>query len=211
VPSNSTTESASNGATAEAAEGPMTHFASIFERMYVEQFDFVRRILRSYGVLREDVDDVAQDVFLKVYCLISTYDAARPAKPWLYAFAVRFAIDYRARVRHQREQLCPDVPDVADEELSAEHTLIACEEHQNVIVALNTLDPILRIILLRYEHEGAPMSKIAKQLGIPIDTGYTRLRRARERLRRGVARVVASRADGLMLLSVARASASAAG
>lgn len=61
-----------------------------------------------------DLEDVANEVFLTVYRKLDDYDPTRPVRPWLFAFALRMAADYRPLARHGVELLGDrDAPAIA--------------------------------------------------------------------------------------------------
>src|SRR5262249_14351656 len=74
-------------------------FRSLFDR----EFSYVWTALRRLGVAARDLEDVTHDVFVEVFRNFARYDPARPVRPWLFAFAFRFASDYRRLVRHRVE------------------------------------------------------------------------------------------------------------
>ena len=99
-------------------------------------------------------------------------------RPWLFAFAFRFASDYRRLARHRVEVyeepagIAPDVP--ADE-------VIAARELRTLIArALESIDLVRRGVFILHELDARPMAEIAETLGIPLNTAYSRLRVARE-------------------------------
>ena len=149
-------------------------------------FDYVTRLVMRYGVPDRDAADVAQDLFLDVFQKSDRYDSTRPAKPWLYAFAVRRASDYRSLGRCRREVLCADVSGrratVTDRAWSAEEVVVAKDEWERVVERLAGID--IGTVFCMYYFEGLKMHEITRKLGISLDTGYSRLRRARDALRR---------------------------
>src|SRR5579862_3687219 len=84
-----------------AADEPKAGFRAVFER----EFDYVWASLRRLGVHDRDLEDVAQDVFVQVHKRLPNYDPSRPIRPWLFAFAVRCASDWRRLARHRVEVL----------------------------------------------------------------------------------------------------------
>jgi len=89
-----------------------------FRVFFEEHFDYVYRSLRRLGVQERDLEDVTHDVFLEVHAAWSRFDRTRPPKPWLFAFAFRFASDYRRLARHRNVptadmDLVNDRPDLA--------------------------------------------------------------------------------------------------
>ena len=73
----------------------------LFRTMFEREASYVMCSLRRLGVRERDVPDVAHDVFVTVYRLLEGYDADRPARPWLFAIALRVAADHRRLARHR--------------------------------------------------------------------------------------------------------------
>jgi RNA polymerase sigma-70 factor (ECF subfamily) len=159
-----------------------------FRRVFEREFDYVWTSLRRLGVATRDLEDVAQDVFVNVHRRISDYDASRPVRPWLFAFAVRGASDWRKLARHRVEVL-----GVGAEPVSlaprADDLVAHTEEVQLVLRALETLEIERRAVFILFELDGYPMKEITDSLGIPLFTGYSRLRLAREEFTAAVRRL----------------------
>jgi RNA polymerase sigma-70 factor (ECF subfamily) len=143
---------------------------------------FIRRVLERRGIPRQVSPDVVQDVFLAVLRHLSEYDESRPLRTWLCGFAVRTAADYQ----DQRQRRAKHVAHVdgnmehfepVDEAPSVERRLIAREELSGLV----HMEPRLRAILLLHAMDGLSGPELAKSLRVPLDTAYTRLRRARLR------------------------------
>jgi RNA polymerase sigma-70 factor (ECF subfamily) len=160
----------------------------LFDRLYRAYFDDVLRVLVRYGVPARDAPDVAHDVFLDVSRKIADYDPSRPAKPWIHAFAVRHARNYLALARWSREELfseIPAAPTMCEQARSPEELLLAREEWEHFTENLARIkNPQLITIFRMHYFDGLTMPEITRRLGIPLNTGYTRLRRARDTLRR---------------------------
>jgi RNA polymerase sigma-70 factor (ECF subfamily) len=152
---------------------------------------YVWNTLRRLGVLPADLEDVTHDVFVQVQRHLVEYDPARPIKPWLFGFAFRVASQHRrgARRRPEPEGAAVNVIDpgaLPDERMAAE------QDRRLVVAALGAIDGDRRAVFILYEIDGMPMDEIARSLGIPVNTAYSRLRVARaefasavKRLRRG--------------------------
>jgi RNA polymerase sigma-70 factor (ECF subfamily) len=149
-----------------------------FRRLFDEHYDYVWVSLRRLGVQERDLEDLVHDVFLQVHAKLATYDRARPAKPWLFAFAFRIASDYRRLARHKTE-LRSD-PDLPGSEPSVEDRIASAESAELLRRALDALSLEMRAVLVAYEIDEIPMKDITEALGIPLHTGYSRLRLGRE-------------------------------
>jgi RNA polymerase sigma-70 factor, ECF subfamily len=159
-------------------------FRAVFER----EFDYVWGSLRRLGVHPRDVEDVAQDVFVHVHRRIDDYDASRPIRPWLFAFVVRSASDWRRLARHRVELLGVE-GDAASSTPSADALVARMQDADLVLRALQGVDPDRRAVFILHELDECPMKEIAEALGIPLFTGYSRLRVAREEFTAAVRRL----------------------
>ena len=166
-----------------AASSPLPHLAERKQRfagLFEAQYDYVYRSLRRLGVTESEVEDVAHDMFMTVYRKLDDLDASRSAKPWLFAFAVRFAADHRRLARH-RVVPGEDLPLMSGTP-SPEESAARAEETSLALRALGRLTVEVSSVFIAYELDDVPMKEIAETLGIPLNTAYSRLRIAREQL-----------------------------
>jgi RNA polymerase sigma-70 factor (ECF subfamily) len=155
-----------------------------FRKMFEAQLPWVLTTLRRLGVPPRDLSDVAQEVFVTVHGLLDDYDDSRPVRPWLFTIAYRIARRHNALARHKREvadgadveaQLADATP-LADARIESEQTKAA------VRASLERIELSRRSVLILCDLEGLSVPDAASTLGIPLNTAYSRLRRAREEL-----------------------------
>jgi RNA polymerase sigma-70 factor (ECF subfamily) len=163
-------------------------FADFFE----EHFDYVWHTLRRLGVRERDLEDVAHEVFITVHQRLAEYDAERSARPWLFAFALRAASDYRKLAWH-RAELLEDAGEIEDSAPAPDERAIARERVDLVGRALESLAFDRRTIFVLHEIDGVGAKEAASLLGIPVNTAYSRLRLAREDFAQAVRRLEAKR------------------
>lgn len=139
---------------------------------------YVWNTLRRLGAPASDLEDLTHDVFIQVQRHLGDIDPGRPVRPWLFAFAYRITSQNRRRAYRHREThgepdaaIHPGLP--ADEQIAAE------EQRCLVLAALQRIDLERRAVFVLHDIDGAPMNEIAESLGIPANTGYSRLRIAR--------------------------------
>jgi RNA polymerase sigma-70 factor (ECF subfamily) len=155
-------------------EAPRPDFRSIFDR----EFSYVWTSLRRLGVAPRDLEDVTHDVFVEVFRNLGRYDATRPLRPWLFAFAFRFASDYRRLARHRVEVY--EEPAGASADPPADDVVAARELRAVIMKALDSIELVRRGVFILHELDARPMAEIAEALGIPLNTAYSRLRVARQ-------------------------------
>ncbi len=152
-----------------------------FEEVYSETFGYVFHALRRLGVQTRDLEDVVHDVFVAAHRHFESYDPSRPIKPWLFGFAYRTAADYRQLARHRQVQQ-PDGFDLVDMGNLPDEQLAQKQAQARFAKALDALDLERRAVFVMHDVNGHSMPEIAEALGVPLNTGYSRLRLARRDL-----------------------------
>jgi len=146
--------------------------------LYRAHFDYVWHAARRVGIHPSDLEDVVQEVFVVVGRKLADFDAARPIKPWLFGILYRVALDWRRRAFRKREVATEEMLD-ADPAEGPEHHAHAAQQRALVAKALETLDWDKRVVLVMHEFHELAVPEIAVELGIPVNTAYSRLRLAR--------------------------------
>jgi RNA polymerase sigma-70 factor (ECF subfamily) len=162
------------GQPAEVDEPFVADFVAVFKA----HFAYVWHSLRRLGVREGDLEDVVHDVFVTVHRRLDAYDPARPMRPWLFAFACRAAADYRKQARH-RVALIDDPGELRDPAPAVDEQAITLQELDRVARALDALELDRRAVFVLHEIDGFPVPEVARALGIPANTAYSRLRLAR--------------------------------
>jgi RNA polymerase sigma-70 factor (ECF subfamily) len=163
--------------------------------MFDEHFAYVWGVLRRLGVRAEDAEDRALEVFVAVHDKLSTFDLARPVRPWLFGFAYRVASHARRGEVRRREILGVD-PSLPAPAALPDEQLAAAEEWQLLAAALDTLDLERRAVVVMHDWDDEPMPEVARALAIPLNTAYSRLRLGRADLAAAVKAHQRRRVDG---------------
>jgi RNA polymerase sigma-70 factor (ECF subfamily) len=137
----------------------------------------------------EDVEDVAQEVFLRLYFSLDQLRTALVFEPWLHRLMVNAAYDYLRKQRRRQEYRMSDLSEqqvmMADASASgkAEHD----EQHQKKI--RESVDSLLgavseadRILLMLKEVEGLSLKELEKIYKVNENALKVRLFRARQRV-----------------------------
>lgn len=154
--------------------------ADAFRSVFEAEFGYVCRALRRLGVRHADLKDVAQELFVAVHERFAERDPSRSIRPWLFSFALRYASNYRKLARHRAE--LTDAVDARTEAGDAR-----TEARDLVLRALTRVEFDRRTVLVMHDLEGFGATDIATELGIPVNTVYSRLRLARDELRTAIA------------------------
>ncbi len=156
-----------------------------FRALFDAEFDFVCRSLRRLGVRDADAHDVAQELFVTVSGALATYDVSRPLRPWLFAFAARFAANYRRLGWHKGDVLSDEAP-MPSPRLAEKLTARVLVAH-----GLDALDFDKRVALVMHDLEGIGAPEIAAELDVPLNTVYSRVRLARVAFKKRVLEIEA--------------------
>ncbi len=164
-------------------------------RIATDEYEFVWRSLRRLGVRPPETDDAAQQVFV---VLASKLASVEPGKERSYVFGIVMRV--AANVRRARARSC-EVPEADVVEVPS--VLPAAESQLEQAHARAILDEVLggmpderRAVFVLFELEELSLTEISDLLQIPLGTVGSRLRRAREDMRAGIARIRARRQGG---------------
>lgn len=179
--------------TAEAPLPPVATLALPDLRAIVQDHAaFLLRTVRRLGVAEGDVEDVAQEVLVIVHRKLAQYDARCSMRGWIFGIATRVCADYRRSARVRRERVSDPMPETAiaaDQEELLERTRTRALLDR----ALDELDADKRAVFVLYELEGLEMQEVAEMVGCPIQTAYSRLHAARDRVRARLERALGER------------------
>lgn len=145
-----------------------------------------RHIDRIVGTSRRivgaaDAEDVAQDVFLKVWTARAQWSPGQARfRTWLYRVAVNRCIDH---TRRTRPACIDDVPEIEDD---APGPLDACERREDATrlhSAMDHLSEQQRTAITLYYHESLTAAEVAEIMGLRLNAVESLLKRGRQKLR----------------------------
>jgi RNA polymerase sigma factor (sigma-70 family) len=164
-----------------------------FEQLVRDHQAMVFRTLLRLTGSREHLDDLAQDVFLRLYRALPSFRGEALITTYLYRIAVNVAQDeWKRRRRDDRSHVSlSDETSAWEERLAhpdrnAEQQIEEREFQQAVDEQLQLLSQIERTILILYHQEERSYEQISYALGVPIGTVRTHLHRGRKKLREAI-------------------------
>lgn len=167
----------------EVQNGDAERFGLLVQR-YEER---ITRYGRKF-LLGSDIQDVVQEVFLKAFINIRSFDLSRKFSSWLYRIAHNEfinAIKKRSRLPLFSFDLDTLFPHLAASETA--HGEVEKRETRRMLEgALATLDPKYREPLVLYYLEDLEYSEIAEIMRIPISTVGVRLARGKALLKKAI-------------------------
>jgi RNA polymerase sigma-70 factor (ECF subfamily) len=178
----------------ETLEGNQLSFQLLVERYQDRVFGLIRHYSRDAA----EVEDIAQDTFLKAFRRLDTFQHQSSFSTWLCRIAVNTALDVlkrhsRSPVRSASEPELTEATQTAALDsgprvLSPASRLEQEEVSEITHTVLEGLPDIFRTVLVLREFEGRAYQEMADLLGISIGTVESRLFRARARFREALVR-----------------------
>ncbi len=161
-------------------------FREIVDRYQSKVFSIIYGILRN----RNDAEDIAQQVFAKVYFSIGSFDFRSSLLTWIYKITVNECYDYlrKKRVRKlvyesdfsEEDSLRMENSDVVVEQASAIDEDLARRDY--VLKLLTKISKEDRDLILLKEVEGHSVEELAAMTGMNENTIKVKLFRARQKL-----------------------------
>ncbi len=172
------TELDDNALVARMVQGDKAAYRVIVERYYRGIVGVSRRM----GLVGGDAEDVAQDVFVRVWLHREKWQADGGAtfKTWLYRVAVNRVIDIKRKPQSVGDQELDDVP---DESMSAVDKLAQHQEFKRLRKAIKKLSDQQQIAINLFYDRELSNQEAASIMGISVNAMESLLKRARKRLR----------------------------
>lgn len=132
-----------------------------------------------------DVDDVVQDVFLRMHRGLGGLQAEERFGPWIYSVARSAIADHRRAMRRRPVPGAAPEPELVDEVEDDDPPGASSAELLAAYVAplVATLPSPYREAITLTELEGLSQVDAAAMLGVPLSTMRSRVQRGRARLR----------------------------
>jgi RNA polymerase sigma-70 factor (ECF subfamily) len=168
-------------------KGEDAAFGQLVERHQQRIFSIVFHLVRR----RDEVEDLAQEIFLKAYRAIRSYNFQSSFATWLSRIAVNHCYDYLRKVRASRLSYYSDMTEESAHELErkAESPPPQGLDHGEKLALKDFVGRLLarapeddRVILTLKELEDYSVEEIADLLRLKPSTVKVRLHRARKRM-----------------------------
>jgi len=138
----------------------------------------------------DEAEDLAQDIFLKVFKSLDTFDRRANFQTWLISVSRNLCIDHYRSVRKERETINRDVNASELSPASPDEGPVAAMEQQDRVVllrqALAALPESLRTAVLMRDIQERSYQEIAETLRLPEGTVKSRINRGRTELARQI-------------------------
>lgn len=162
--------------------GQIEKFGELMKRYSAKLFRYGRQFLR--GV--DNVEDVVQDVFIKTYRNINSFDSSQRFSPWIYRIAHNTYINAIKKQNSGPLYLFDFDTIISHTVVEEDHATKEREQKEIKEVVdrgLSEIEPKYREILVLYYIEDFSYKEIAEILRIPIGTVGVRVMRAKKILK----------------------------
>ena len=141
----------------------------------------------------DEAEDLTQDVFLKLFKSIKTFDRRANFSTWLISVSRNLCIDHYRSVRREHDAVTHDIDVVTLAQPSTIDSPYAMLERRDRVAllrsALDKLAPSLRMAVMLRDIQELSYQEIATRLGVPEGTVKSRINRGRTELARQIARL----------------------
>jgi RNA polymerase sigma-70 factor (ECF subfamily) len=169
--------------------GDESAFAYLVQKYRRPMVGFLYRMCHNPAAAEE----LAQEVFLRVYRSRESYEATAKFSTWIYRIATNLAVNFARDTRHERPEMTmrldePDpetgtTPDLADESLTVEEQILKRERLAAIRSKVNALPERQRMAVIMHKYQQMEYREIADVLKLSESATKSLLFRAYETLR----------------------------
>lgn len=169
--------------------GDDSAFAYLVQKYRRQMVSFMYRMARSPAA----AEDLAQEVFLRVYRSRESYEPSAKFSTWLYRIATNLAVNYVRDTRHERPEnmVSVDEPDqetgltvdVRDTSLTAEEAILRQERMAAIRQRVQALPERQRLAVIMHKYQQMDYRQISQVLKLSESATKSLLFRAYETLR----------------------------
>ena len=169
--------------------GDESAFAYLVQKYRRPMVGFMYRMCHNPSTAEE----LAQEVFLRVYRSRTSYEPSAKFSTWLYRIATNLAVNYARDTRHERPENTvrldePDretgtTPDLADDSLTADEEILKRERLAAIRSKVNALPERQRMAVIMHKYQQMDYRQIAGVLKLSESATKSLLFRAYETLR----------------------------
>lgn len=169
----------------KAQTGDLAAYGELIRRHQDRVYNMALKILNS----PEDARDASQDIFIRVFKSLSSFDFRASYSTWLYRVATNVCLDMlRKRNKELHHTLLPGEQKAfeihsRDDSPGPEEVCIERERLKDLRKAVNGLPEEHRVALVLHQYQGLSYKEVAEVLELPENTVATRIHRAKKMLR----------------------------
>jgi RNA polymerase sigma-70 factor, ECF subfamily len=176
--------------------GDQAAWESIVRQHWRKVFNIAYKFVGKH----DEAEDLTQDVFLKIFKSLNTFDRRANFQTWLISVSRNLCIDHYRSVRKERETINRDVDpgDLSPASTTASpYAQIELRDRVTLLrLALDKLAPTLRTAVMMRDIQEMSYQEIADKLSLPEGTVKSRINRGRTELARQI-QILRAQQDGV--------------
>ncbi|MFA6308278.1 MAG: sigma-70 family RNA polymerase sigma factor [Clostridia bacterium] len=178
-----------------AKNGDVEAYEDLVRAYYKTVFNIALRMFSN----NEDASDITQEVFIKIYKSIGTFEGKSSLKTWIYRITTNLCLDeFRSRKNMKVVSFDEQIEQSNDryniefktESITPESNLLKKEVKEALNIAITELPKDLRIALILRDVQNLSYEEISSFLKCPQGTVKSRISRARQLLRKKLSKKV---------------------
>jgi len=186
MPADQSSQDALEALIQRCLQGDQAAWEAIVRQHWRKVFNVAYKFVAKH----EEAEDLTQEIFLKVFKSLDTFDRRANFQTWLISVSRNLCIDHYRSVRKEREMIDREVDTADIAPASPEPGPIAALEQRDRVVllrqALAALPETLRTAVLLRDIQELSYQEIADQLQLPEGTVKSRINRGRTELARQI-------------------------
>jgi RNA polymerase sigma-70 factor (ECF subfamily) len=181
---------------AATLDGDKEAFGEIVKRYQ----QFVFNAIYHYLGPKAEIEDIAQEVFIKLFRALDRYDTSRPLQAWIYRITANQCFDEGRKLRHRRVRYFADLGEDEEERIrryfdEAGQGASLTEEQANESLRLlqtlmNGLPEKDRMAFVLREIEGLSYAEVSQAMNTSVTAARIRISRVKKRLMKQLDKVV---------------------
>jgi RNA polymerase sigma factor (sigma-70 family) len=161
-----------------AAQGDTGAFERVYRAHVGRVYNLARRMAGP-----EAAEELAQDVFVRVWQKLHTFRGESSFATWLHRLAVNVIVERFRALGAARERFLADSEDTLERIPSGALSPARYDSRLDLDTALQRLPPGARTVFVLHDVEGYRHEEIGEMLGVSVGTSKSQLHRARMTLR----------------------------
>ncbi|MCL2837342.1 MAG: sigma-70 family RNA polymerase sigma factor, partial [Defluviitaleaceae bacterium] len=156
------------------------YFAELVERYKNLAYSIILRMQND----REEANDLAQEVFIKIYKNLGKYYPDYKFSTWVMRITTNHVIDYNRSKKQAYapiDEIAPDMPSRWED--SPDEQLVKKERSKKLADAVNGLPDMYKVPIVLYHQQGMSYQEISSAICEPLSKVKNRIFRGRKMLK----------------------------
>lgn len=163
---------------------------SAYERLMKKYYRLVSNLIYKMIYNKDDVEDLAQEAFIKAFNSLAKFDKQFAFSTWLYKIASNNCIDYIRKRKLNTISIDKEIEtsdddfkfEIPDNDYKPDREIIESERKQVLEDAINSLPEKYKTVIMLRHTEDMEYEEIAQKLKLPLGTVKAHIFRGRELL-----------------------------